>query len=197
MLQLPAIVSDAIYHIQQLVYQPASRRTAVASTTLGFTIVELLIVIVVIGILAAITIVAFNGISGQAKDTERKAELSSIQKALERYRIDNGGYPTCASTPGTNLGTYTLTASTAQYCLADDLVPKYLSAIPADPTNTGSYRYHYGAGYKKMTAISYASTTPNAPSDNYILGVRLESATTSNYSGWGITDMNYLLGSAN
>lgn len=56
----------------------------------GFTIVELLIVIVVIGILAAITIVAFNGIQQRAKDTGRKSDVSSLAKALSMYQADHG-----------------------------------------------------------------------------------------------------------
>ena len=59
----------------------------------GFTIVELLIVIVVIGILAAITIVAYNGIQQRARDAERKSDISAIQKTLELYYADNGSYP--------------------------------------------------------------------------------------------------------
>ena len=63
----------------------------------GFTIVELLIVIVVIAILAAITIVAFNGVQQRARDTERKTELSQIAKLLDLYKIDKGGYPGSAT----------------------------------------------------------------------------------------------------
>lgn len=56
----------------------------------GFTIVELLIVIVVIGILAAITIVAFNGLQQRGRDAARKSDVSSIAKALSLYQADNG-----------------------------------------------------------------------------------------------------------
>lgn len=58
----------------------------------GFTIVELLIVIVVIGILAAITIVAYNGIQQRARDSTRISDLSQLRKALMSYSIDNGSY---------------------------------------------------------------------------------------------------------
>ena len=58
----------------------------------GFTIVELLIVIVVIGILAAITIVAYNGIQARARDNTRKQDLAQIAKALHLYAIDNDNY---------------------------------------------------------------------------------------------------------
>lgn len=59
----------------------------------GFTIVELLIVIVVIAILAAITIVAYNGIQKRARDAERAQDISSIQKVLEVYYVDKGYFP--------------------------------------------------------------------------------------------------------
>ncbi len=53
----------------------------------GFTIVELLVVIVVIGILAAISIVSYRGIADMANDTSTQADLSGIAKQLEIARI--------------------------------------------------------------------------------------------------------------
>jgi prepilin-type N-terminal cleavage/methylation domain-containing protein len=58
----------------------------------AFTIVELLIVIVIIGILAALVIVAFNGVEARARDTKRKTDLSLIKKALQLYGTDNGNF---------------------------------------------------------------------------------------------------------
>jgi prepilin-type N-terminal cleavage/methylation domain-containing protein len=60
----------------------------------GFTIVELLIVIVVIGILAAITIVAYNGIQNRAKANSGQVLASNIAKKFEAYNSVNGAYPT-------------------------------------------------------------------------------------------------------
>lgn len=68
--------------------------------TKGFTIVELLIVIVVIGILAAITVVAFNGIQGQARDNVRKQDLGQLSKALKLYAVQNGDYAESACGSG-------------------------------------------------------------------------------------------------
>lgn len=53
----------------------------------GFTIVELLIVIVVIGILAAIVIVAFNGIQDRARTTQRNSDTGILLKAISAARI--------------------------------------------------------------------------------------------------------------
>lgn len=59
----------------------------------GFTIVELLIVIVVIGILAAIVIVAYNGVTGRAYDDAVKSNLVSLAKQMNVYEATNGAYP--------------------------------------------------------------------------------------------------------
>ena len=59
----------------------------------GFTIVELLIVIVVIGILAAITIVAFNGVQDRGKATAKVSDIKALQKIVELYYAQNGTYP--------------------------------------------------------------------------------------------------------
>jgi len=63
----------------------------------GFTIVELLIVIVVIGILAAITIVSFNGVTARANATSAKAAAASAIKKAEAYNAEKNAYPTAPS----------------------------------------------------------------------------------------------------
>lgn len=101
----------------------------------GFTIVELLIVIVVIAILAAITIVAYNGIQQRARDSDRTADITAVQKALELYRVDNGNYPSVGTdNTGYNLST-----------LAAALIPTYISSLPNDP-NTSLTNYQYVRG---------------------------------------------------
>lgn len=60
----------------------------------GFTIVELLIVIVVIGILAALVITTFTGIQQKARDTERQTDIKALQGQVEAYYAQKGNYPT-------------------------------------------------------------------------------------------------------
>ncbi len=70
-----------------------NRRWAPSSYS-GFTIVELLIVVVVIGILAAIVVVAFNGVQSQANAAAAKSSLKSAAKAMEVAKAADGTYPT-------------------------------------------------------------------------------------------------------
>jgi general secretion pathway protein G len=60
----------------------------------GFTIIELLVVIVVIGILAAITLLAYSGVQSRASYAVMRSDLRSAADVFEIYKVDNSGYPT-------------------------------------------------------------------------------------------------------
>lgn len=68
-------------------HPPPHRRTH------GFTIVELLIVIVVIAVLATVTVVAYNGVQQRARNTSRIAAAKGYVNLLSMYRTTNGSYP--------------------------------------------------------------------------------------------------------
>jgi type IV pilus assembly protein PilE len=63
--------------------------------TRGFTIVELMVVVAIIGILATIATVSFTKISSDARDNQRLADVTAISESLETYYMKNGEYPSC------------------------------------------------------------------------------------------------------
>jgi len=129
------------------------RKMQNTKTSSGFTIVELLIVIVVIGILAAITIVSFNGVTVKANVSKSQSDLKSMQKMIEMYKVENAAYP---STGGTWYFT-TSGGATGGDGFIPGIVPAYAKSLPR-PT-AGAYIYiSNGTDYKIMRYSSIAST---------------------------------------
>lgn len=63
----------------------------------GFTIIELLIVIIVIGILALLVYSSFNNVTRDARNRERETDIKAIHSSLEAYYAQAGNYPTLAN----------------------------------------------------------------------------------------------------
>ncbi len=107
----------------------------------GFTIVELLIVIVIIGILAAITTVAYNGIQGRANDSAIKSDLANIAKQLETIKVTstNTTYPTSGELAGDKLtvakGSYEKSRNNLYYCRTTDNVYYAVGAVSTSGKN--------------------------------------------------------------
>ncbi|MFZ3009578.1 MAG: prepilin-type N-terminal cleavage/methylation domain-containing protein [Candidatus Microsaccharimonas sp.] len=109
---------------------------------LGFTIVELLVVIVVIGILAALTVVAYNGVTNQTKVSVVKSGLSSASKKIVNYATENNDfYPTTLAVLGIINSSDTSyqysvsnTGTTKSYCLT--ITVQNLSYFQNNTTNT-------------------------------------------------------------
>ena len=59
----------------------------------GFTLVELLVVIVILGILAAVVVFAVNGITGRADTNACETEIRTVRTAVEAFNADTGAYP--------------------------------------------------------------------------------------------------------
>lgn len=68
----------------------------------GFTIVELLIVIVVIGILALLVITTYSGIQAKARNSKRQTDIQSLQTQIEAFFSQNGYYPSLADMNSSN-----------------------------------------------------------------------------------------------
>ncbi|HEX5175533.1 MAG TPA: type II secretion system major pseudopilin GspG [Chthoniobacteraceae bacterium] len=74
-----------------------SSRSHPHRTRSAFTLVEMLLVLVILAVLAAIVIPKFSGRSQQAKETAAKSQISSIELALDAFEVDTGFYPAGAT----------------------------------------------------------------------------------------------------
>ncbi len=72
---------------------PNSRLSPQHSTRRGFTLVELLLVLTILGILAAIVVPKFTGRTEQARITAARTQISTFSTALEAFEVDTGSYP--------------------------------------------------------------------------------------------------------
>ncbi len=135
----------------------------------SFTLIELLIVVAIIGILAALIIVSLNIVLPKARDARRKADLSEIQKALAEYYINNGAYPPSASTTGgwcTNISNQTFASGNNSVKAA---LLQYMSSVPQDPLYANTNKdYFYSLGYGCGTTQCYglAAVMENAQNAN-------------------------------
>ena len=125
----------------------------------GFTIVELLIVIVVIAILASITIVAFNGIQQRARNSQIVQGVTMYEKAIRLYQAGTGTLPSVTGCLGANYpsdqcwtginGNRTVNAS------LDTMLSAYISTKPTLSTRqlqiTAAPDYRLGATYNYVS----------------------------------------------
>jgi prepilin-type N-terminal cleavage/methylation domain-containing protein len=105
----------------------------------GFTIVELLIVIVVIGILALLVITTYSGIQAKARNSKRASDVKSLQTQIEAYFSQNGFYPSRADLNGSAWLTTNM-KSLDQNALIDPSNPTQSKTLVAAPV-AKSYSY--------------------------------------------------------
>ena len=131
--------------------------------TSGFTIVELLIVIVVIAILAAISIVAFKGIQERARASEASAGLTQAKTKLELYKVDEGTYPATGNLAHADVKdsdvTYQYTSDGTTYCLTATVgTISYKASNTTSPVQGGCA----GHGQGGVAAITNLAMNPSS-----------------------------------
>jgi general secretion pathway protein G len=106
-------------------YQDSRTRQRLNGAKTGFTLVELLLVLVILAMLAAIVVPKFSGRTEQAKLTSAKTQISNLETALDAYETDCGGYPQ---------GSDGLRSLTEKPGTCDDWRGPYMKkGIPPDP----------------------------------------------------------------
>lgn len=100
----------------------------------GFTFIELLVVVTIIGVLTAVGVVSYTSTNQSARDSKRLADLEQIRSALEICRSEAGSYPA--------------DVSSGVVCDGDS----YLSPLPSDPWDSKS---GYGYSYTQNSPTSY------------------------------------------
>ena len=121
----------------------------------GFTLLELLIVIVIIGILALLIIPNITSAPKKARDTQRKTDLRAIQKGLEEYFVSNNTYPVSATaaTADTVLGGTTSGTGSGPLNNAQNSNTPIMKTIPTDPKSSSGAPYQYG--YQSASGSTY------------------------------------------
>jgi general secretion pathway protein G len=94
----------------------------------GFTLIEIMVVIAIIGLLATLVVQSLRGATDKAKRTKAMADIAELKTALDRYYIDNGSYPS------TDQGLNALVTPSGQGAQNTNYEEGgYIRRIPADP----------------------------------------------------------------
>lgn len=149
-------------------------------TKRGFTLIEIMVVVSIIGILVSILVLSFNEARQNSRDNARKASLKQLQLALETYKAQNGRYPEkgCSYTgtqwvgPGLFGSGNSWGYSCAEYIAG--LVPNFIAALPNDPNKESEdgkgFIYQVDASgsiYKVMVHGSVEANTISTYSDEF------------------------------
>jgi general secretion pathway protein G len=131
----------------------------------GFTLVELLIVMAIIGVLATFFIGSYTGVQKKARDANRKSDLTQISKALEIYYNDHRRYP--AELSGKIAGCPSTGPTACDWDNTDQFTDGetvYYKTIPGDPHYPAAvyvYRSDSGGTYYKLYARLENSEDPD------------------------------------
>jgi prepilin-type N-terminal cleavage/methylation domain-containing protein len=139
----------------------------------GFTLVELLVTIAIIGLLSTLATVSLNSARTKARDAKRKNDMNNIMKVMQVYYTSNDGYPVAAvgaeacGDPG-----IIAPASESEICHGvplRDAGGDYINTLPQDPVATGNLRYFYDG---------------DSDQDDYCIEVDLEASGDGDADDW-------------
>ena len=128
-----------------------SKRTLRQRTQRGFTLVEIMVVVVIIGILGALIVPKLLGRTGESRQTAARVDISTIEQALKLYKLDNQRYPT------TEQGLQALVQKPTSGPAANGWKEGgYLERLPKDPWGN-PYQYLSPGIHGEVDVFSYGA----------------------------------------
>lgn len=145
----------------------------------GFTLIEMLVVMSIIGFLSSTLMVALNNARAKTRDSVRRQTLLSLQKALELYFNDNGAYPVAAGWMSSEANENPGATSAPGNYIPSLVAGGYISRLPSDPLggvsgNCGTWKRAFlyttsNTGGKDYKLLSHCSAeNPIGSSDPLI-----------------------------
>jgi type II secretion system protein G len=149
----------------------------VPRTKSGFTLIELLVVVAIVGLLATIAVISISSASKRARDTKRRADLKTMQKALDIYFQENGAYPSTGGAWWGTCATYGSHDYGGPTGYIPNIAPTYLGQLPRDPKpmahpelaagcTAGESSYLYMSNGTDYKLLSYCNIESGPPSIN-------------------------------
>jgi general secretion pathway protein G len=122
----------------------------------GFTLIEIMVVVVILGILASLIVPKIMSRPEQARTVKAKQDIRAIETALELYKLDNGFYPS------TDQGLQSLVKQpTTSPVPANWKIGGYLREVPMDPWNR-PYQYLNPGSHSEIDIYSFGAEGPNS-----------------------------------
>lgn len=149
-----------------------------ASAKWGFTLIEILVVVTIIGLLAGVGAVTYSQFIKQSRDARRKADFELIRSALEQYRADTDEYPKTSFAGGN----FEYGKEFPIGCDGSASDPCYMNKVPQDPNCNKNICYSYtgggstgapyvlGAYLESQPSLPTCANTCSTHSCNYCLG---------------------------
>lgn len=134
----------------------------------GFTLVELLVVVAIIGLLATLSVLALGSARVRARDAKRLADIKTTQTALELYNNDQGGYPPDQGGLTIGTGNAVVLTSAGWQAVAGAGTTPYLPSAPKDPLSSQAYVY------RSVDATGAACNPPTGTCASYKISLTVE-----------------------